>query len=133
MQRRGRCRQNRTDICVYVHTCTCVLDRYSCEMRESLEIGAVSRQDALGLDVGGITVEIGLAEAFCYPFLNQLINSLSQLGGTHLHSSLFLQSVNPYIVKLSIVDDEATLNVSLSGFLNFRCYLTCGGLIFSGH
>lgn len=25
----------------------------------------------------------------------------------------FLQSVNPYIVKLSIIDDEATLNVSM--------------------
>lgn len=31
------------------------------------------------------------------------------------------QSVNPYIVKLSIVDDEATLNVSIS--LNYLVLL----------
>lgn len=36
-------------------------------------------------------------------------------------SSAAGQSVNPYIVKLSIVDDEATLNVSIS--LNYLVLL----------
>lgn len=41
--------------------------------------------------------------------------------------------MNPYIVKLSIVDDEATLNVSIWTHEVCQCLPMLSGLTFIGH